>query len=486
MTKSTAFLIAAIATAPALAGCASIAPERQLERPADLSWSDYLASQPSVASTAVDERWWVQFGDPVLTGLIDQAASSNINLAIANSRLAEARASRRAAIAQFGPRVDLAPSVTAQRQSKNGALPVGSIPGFKAENVIFDAGFDASWELDFFGRNDSRRRQANADVAARQAERDDALVSLLSEVARNYFELRLSQGEKAIAQQKVALEQERFNMIMRQREVGEASDANVTQETALLSSRQAEIPRLDGQIRSGINAIAILLGQSPADMQPRLKDSSDLPAPPAVIASGLTSDLLRRRPDVRAAEYRYAAAESGRRLSDLALYPTFALLGSGGFESTNLTNLFDPASIVANIGALLSWSLYDGGRKDAERTAAAERSNQAALAYRGEVLGALAEVETGAARYVEAGRQVRDLSQALKAREQQVDYSLRRFEAGTNNRFDVISARKEAADAERALLDARAGQLLALVSFHKALGGGWRSFETEEVTSPSP
>lgn len=481
MTRKSMFLLTVMATVPSLAGCASIAPQRPLETPPGLAWSQYLTTQSAVTSAAIDERWWQQFGDPVLSGLIHDAAADNIDMAIARSRLAEARANRRATIAGFGPNLDLAPSVTAQRQSENSILPVGRIPGFEPENIIFAQDFDASWEIDAFGRNPIRVAEANASVAARQAERDETLVSLLSEVARNYIELRQAQTERAVLLRKAALQQERLSMTLRKQQLGQASAPDVDLETSQLGLIEAAIPALDAQIRASMNAIAVLLGKQPGALHPQLQSGGQMPATPAVITSGLTSDLLRRRPDVRIAEYHYASTESGRRLAELALYPTFNLLGSSGLESTNLTDLFDPASIAANIGALLSWSIYDGGRRAAQRTAASERSNQAALAYRGAMLGALADVETHAARYVEAGREVRNLAETLEHRARLVDHAKRRFEAGTNNRFDMVSARIAAADSEQMLLKARARQLLDLVSFQKALGGGWRAFEAAEA-----
>ncbi len=472
--------LATLLAAMALTGCASIAPQRPLETPVNLTWSDYLSKQQTVANSAIDDQWWQQFGDPMLTSLIREATVGNIDLAIATSRLVEARANRRAALAGFGPNANLSASTTAQRQSENGILPVKSIPDFKAENVIFDAGFDVSWELDVFGRNSIRAAQSNADVALREAQRDEAIVSLLSEVARNYIELRQLQGERVIVLRKVVLQQERLDMTLRKQQVGKAASPDVELEVGQLNAMQATIPDLDAQIRAKINSIAILLGQQPDALHARLQPATELPAAPAIITTGLTSDLLRRRPDVRAAEYQYASAESGRRLSALALYPTFSLLGSVGLESTNLTDLLDPGSIAANLGALLSWSLFEGGRKNAQVAAASERSTQAALSYRGAVLGALEDVETHAARYVEAGRQANDLTNARKNRERLVEYAVRRFDAGTNNRFDVISAQTVAADAELLWLNARSQQLLNLVSLHKALGGGWLPSEVAD------
>lgn len=458
-----------------LSGCATIAPETPLKPANSIAYSDFLKSQSLLNSDNVDNRWWQAFGDPLLDRLVEQARENNLDLAIAQSRIAEARANRKAEIAAYGPRVDLGASATGQRLSETSTLPAGRVPGFESENAIYDASFDASWEIDLFGRNNARRDRTDARLALTEFEERDALVAVAAEIARNYLELRLAQQEQSLITANIARQAEMLGMTRTRKTYGEASNFEIEQEKAALANLQAQLPAKIAQERGSMYRLDVLTGQPPATWQDKLAVPVAIPDIPSVASVGLTSDLLRRRADVRIAEANYVIADSSKRISDLALYPTFSIFGGGGPETTDLGDLFDPKSLALNIGAMLSWTLFDGGKRQAEKEASTERQTQAELSYRKAVLEALEEVENYAARFAETARETTNREQALQSTETLESHSQRRFDAGTANRFDVLRAQSASADAELSKIASQAQNLINLVSLHKALGGGWEN-----------
>ncbi len=439
-------------------------------------WSSELVESATI-SERPDDQWWNAFNDPVLDRIIDDAVTTNLDLALATERIVEARSLARLDIANFNPVVGFSGSVTDQRQSETSVLPVGQIPNFRADNTIYSAGFDASWEVDVFGRKQVVDDIGLLRIQSSEESKRDVLVSLISEVARTYFRLRAAQLEIQAIESNIAFQSELVELTRVKRDFGEASNFDVESTEVLLLDYQARLPEIQGRVRANEIRINILTGQSPASV------NDELLRPPAAfinlpIASvGLTSDLLRRRPDVRRAERNFLLAARQADLTKISTYPRFSLFGSAGPETVDIADLFDSRSMAFALGAMLDWTLYDGGRSDNEEKVSESKLKQAELSYRQSVLTALEDVEVSASNYIRAN-ETADKRQALvEARQRLTGIVRQRYDAGTATLIEVLDSERSLGDAVVNQSRANADQAIALIALYKALGGGWELFE---------
>lgn len=275
-------------------------------------------------------------------------------------------------------------------------------------------------------------------------------------------------------------------MVARRLEQGEASRLDIELETVNLAQAEARLPELEARTRQSLYRLDILTGQIPGSLSKKLEAVADLPAISDAVPIGLTSNLLLRRPDVRAAEAGFVIAESDRGLAELERLPRFTLFANAGNETTDLSNFFDPASFVGTLAALASWTLFDGGEGSARRASAEAASDQAALAYRKAVLTALEEVETNAARFVEAAQETSRLEEAEFATERLAAFETRRLEQDIANLVDRDRAELVAIEARLRVQQAHARTLINLVALQKSLGGTWTTLEPDEVPVPHP
>ena len=453
-----------------LGGCTTVGP-------------DYAAPQPAMAEQwlepaaegAVDHTWWEQFGDAQLTGLIAQALASSPTLAEAEARLAEARANRDATLGRRLPQANATGSATVNRISENGMLPVGVIPGFDPLYTLFDRGFDASWELDFWGRRTREAEGAAARVDAAEARGNDALVMLTAEIARSYVDLRLAQAQRGEADAAAAAAQELARLAGLRARAGEGTRLEAEQAAARASSAQEAIGRLRGQEAAAAYRLAALVGAPPEDVVPALRSDGPVPAAPETILVGLRSDLLRRRPDVRAAERELAAASADIGVAQADLFPRFSLMGGLGVQAQALENLVDPGSVRFSIGPSFSWPIFSGGRVRAQIRAADARAEAAAARYDQAVVDALADSEGAINRYLEAQRTETSSDAALASQQRAFALSQSRFDSGEDNRLALETARLDLIAAKRARATARAETAQAAVALFKALGGAWQA-----------
>jgi outer membrane protein, multidrug efflux system len=468
--KSSLFLALAFATSM-VSGCANLRVEKSppLVAIAPGAWSGYLQAS-GIGIGAPPLPLWQSLHDPLLTDLVEQARAANLDIAIATSRVREARASERAQVAAQGPNVGVGGSASANRQSENGLIPAGRVPGIATEYALFDASFDASWELDLFGRKDARRDVAAAQVQSQEESLRDVQTSLTAELCRTYITLRGAQAE----QQKLAFivdrQQRLLAAIRLKRRHGEVSDLDVERAVAQLSDYQARQPALETAIRSAVYRLSVLTGQQPDTLTAALIIAAPLPEPEQEMTADISSDVLRRRADVRKSEREYVVAARTRDLKALDIYPTFSLFGSAGPTAKSMLDLFNPTSLAANLGALMSWPLFDGGRRRADVAAADEKRIQAELGYRRTLLGALEEVETAALRYVETGHE-RDKSRTTSAARARVAAMERiRFKGGTGTIPELLIAERDQAEAELSLAKLNTRTLTERIALEKALG----------------
>lgn len=451
----------------ALAGC-TVGPD--YERPETAIAESWL--EPAVPGV-VDAEWWRSFGDPQLTSLIERAIASSPDLREAEARLAEARANRDAARGGRMPQVEATGAATRNVLSENGQLPIADIPGFDREFSLFDLGFDASWELDFWGRNRRQVEAAEARVDAALWGRRDVLISLLAELARNYVELRGAQADLEVAEKQVAAQTELARLTQLRFDAGEATRIEAEQAESQHAAAAATRDRLAGEATAAAYRIAVLVGDPPEEVVPELREHAPIPEPPVTIVSGVRSELLERRPDIRRAERELAAATADVGVATADLFPRFSLLGSIGLQARDPGDLLSEGSGRLAIGPSFSWPIFSGGRIRAQIRAADARTQAAAARYDKAVIGALAESESAANRFANASSAAAAASAALERESAAYRLTRLRVERGEDDRLVLMRAQLRRLEARVRERDAAEGRATAAIALYKALGGGW-------------
>ncbi len=461
---------AALPAAALLAGCA-VGPDYK-GPPALEIGSGWARTAPAPTEAAQLSTWWRTLGDPTLNRLIEAALEQNLDVRQAEARIAEARAARDAANGGRAPTLDASGGVTRRRQSENGALPIGSIPGVERDQTIREVGFDASWELDLFGGVRRDIQAAQARVQAEQEEARGVRIRIAGEVARTYFELRGAQLE--LKAQKASVETLRATLdITRARvELGDLAPAELEAASAEYADADAALPSLEGRARGSALALGVLLGRLPESELP-LAASEGPEATLMALPIGERADVLRRRPDVRAAERRLAArtAEVGGAVAEY--FPKLSISASGGFEALDKYNLFSSSSNEWSVAPFISWRVFDGGRIRAEVRGARAREQQAALEYEAAVLEALEDAERALSDYRHAVETAARRKNARAAFQRSYGFASQRFDAGDIALADLLDSERLLRNAEAQNARAQSDAAVALVALYKALGGGW-------------
>ena len=450
---------------PVLLGACTVGPD--YVRPSAAAGAAWMEPQ---APGGVDERWWQGFGDPQLTALIEQAASGSPDLRAAEARLAQARAGRDAARGGGRPQGGASGAYSRVEVSENGQLPIRRIPGFSRDLSLFDVGFDASWEVDLWGRSRRTIEAAGARVEAAEAGRRDTLIRLRAEIARTYFALRAAQARVESARADAVAVREAAGLVARRFEAGEASRLDHDRAEVLARAAAGVIPALEGDEREAAYTLARLLGQTPEAAAPALFVRRPLPMPPAALGVGLRSDVLRRRPDVIQAERTLAASRADIGVATADLFPRVYLSGAVGQQSRDLGDISLAGSTRFQAGPAFSWPILQRGSIRANIRAANARADAAGAAYEAAVFGALADSETALNRFARAGAIEHEAAAALDAAQGALALARQRYEAGEDDLTPVLAARSAVAEAERRLIDARLGRAASAVAVFKALG----------------
>jgi NodT family efflux transporter outer membrane factor (OMF) lipoprotein len=431
------------------------------------------------SANAVDARWWQRLGDPVLTGLVDMAVSRNPDIRIADAQLLEARANRAAAAGRRLPQIGVTGSVTDNQLSANGPFPLAKVPGFDRRYSLYDAGFDASWEIDLWGRATRDVQAASARAQAAVEARRGVLLQTIAEVVRAYVDLRGAQARLASAMQDADARGQIAALVGQRFRGGEASRFDAARADAQADATRALVPGLQASVRAAAYQLALLTGQPPEAMTALADHAASLPSTPPTVGVGLRSDLLRRRPDVRRAERDLAAATADVGVATADLFPRITLTGALGQQSRTAGDFTSGGSTRFQIGPSLSWPIFNFGRIHAQIRAADARSQAAAVRYEKSVLGALADSETALNRYAAAGaeRRAREAARAQSATA--LDLARQLHRAGEDDLLVLLDAQSAYSESEQAALIARAAELSALAALYKALGGGWESFPDE-------
>jgi NodT family efflux transporter outer membrane factor (OMF) lipoprotein len=334
------------------------------------------------------------------------------------------------------------------------------------------AGFDASWEIDLWGRTRRAVQAADARAEAAEASLRDATLSLRAEVARTYVELRAAQTRLRTLSEDAAA-QDRIAGLTQQRSVaGEASRFDADRARGLARATAAQIPAVQGEVAAAAWRLALLTGQPPESADPALLAPAPIPQPMKLVAMGLRSDLLRRRPDVRAAERQLAAATADVGGATAELFPRITLVGSIGQQAREAGDLAEGSSTRFGIGPQLHWSIFDRGRVRAGIRGADARSEAAAARYESTVIGALTETETAANRYARASEALVLSREALEAQRTALGHARERQSAGESDLIELLTVESSYASVQQAATQAEASRALQAIALYKALGGG--------------
>ncbi len=490
----------ALLAALALAGCA-VGPD--FKRP-ESSTPDVFQRLQSAQSESrpVDAEfnadWWTLLNDPLLNELEDRLAQANLDVAAASARLGQSRATQQVVGAAQLPKLDGAASYYRERGSPNGILsllgaspnasppqpasggsPLGvaPMPGSSGSPPfdVYQFGFDASWEIDVWGRVRRSVEAAGALTDASFEDRNAVLLSVRAELARDYVELRDIQSLLEIANQNLAIARDTAKLTQVRAREGVTTDLDVANASAQVASIESLIPTLEARHDAMINAIGLLLAEEPGALRQKLGEARDMPALPARVPVGLPSEIVQRRPDIRRAEANLHAATASIGMAKADFYPRITLNGSAGFQSLQLSNLADWASRQFVVGPSISIPIFEGGRLKGTLRLREAQQQEAAIEYRHTVLKAWREVDDALVAYDAEQRRRDKLVTVVGENQRALSIAQQRYKAGAVDYLDVLNVQRQLLQAQRNLEESRAAAATNLIVLCKVLGGGWES-----------
>ncbi len=456
--------------------------------PAFIEGDQAAARQPpavAVSASAPDEIWWHEFHDPELDRLEERTQKGNLDLQASLLRIIESRAQVQEARAQGLPTLNGVASYNREQLGAAGILKAqgGTLGGttlspqltslLTSPINIFSLGFDASWELDLFGKVRRNVEAAKAQRDEMVESRNDMLVSLEAEVAQEYLQLRASQLLRTLTSSLIADEKQIVELTLSRQVHGLAQESDVESARAQVSSLESQLPQYEQQIAAARHSLAVLIGETPATLDAELSAAADLPAVPALIPTGLPSTLARRRPDIREAEAALHAATANVGVSVASMYPDVSLTGTFGLRNISSGYLFDWASKFYTASPSISVPIFHGGALVASVKLARAEEAAVALNYRKTVLTALKEVEDGLVSLDQDALRVAALQQAVGSDQRSFEITLHGYSVGLVTYISVLNAELQANQAKEQLAQASLTQLTDLVKLYKALGGGW-------------
>lgn len=449
----------------ALISCAAVGPDYAPPVPdAPADWNamlqDGLTAEP--ANAEILAKWWTVFNDPVLSDLISRAASGNLDLKQAESRIREARARRGSAKAGFFPTLDTSGAYTRRRSNKT-------------TNDLYRVGFDAGWEIDIFGGIRRLVEAADANLLAGHEDLQDVLVTLTAEVGLNYVEARTFQRRLDVANANLKAQEETYDLIKFRYEAGLSDELDLQQARYNLESTSARIPNLRTGWAEAKNRLAVLTGKAPGGVDAILCEPYPIPVTPPSVAVGIPAETLKRRPDIRKAESELATQTALVGVAMADLYPRLRLSGTIGLESMLSSDFFKSSSRSWNFGPGVSWNVFDAGAIRSNIEIQSALQEQSLIAYEKTILNALEEVENALNAY--AGEQLRRerLLDAVDAAQKAETLARDRYKAGLVNFTTVLDAQRSLLSFQEQLAISDGAVTSNLVRLYKALGGGWES-----------
>ncbi len=526
-------------TCAVLTGGCMVGPNyRTPQTPAPKTWSGVAATQPSTHPStqpstqpagpttrpAQVAAWWKTLKDPTLDSLLTEAVRANLDLRIATARVRQARAERGVIAADLWPQVNASGSHAYRGSSQNaGPKTSGNQgPGKQLRNSLvnnalqtittgtvstptqilgqtltsavnqklqgngvsvsrdqnlFQAGFDAAWELDVFGGIRRSVEAADDDLAASIESRRDVLVTLLSEVALNYVQLRGFQRRLVIAYENIRIQEDTVDLTQTRYKAGFTNELDLTQAQAQLATTQSQVPAFESDIRQTIYQLSVLLGKPPAALLPILEKEGPIPAVPPEVPLGLPSDLLRRRPDIRTVERQLAAATARIGVATADLFPKFSITGSVGPQSRTINKMLDQKSLSWSVGPGVTWPVFDGWRIRSNIEVQNALEEQAVATYEKTVLTAFQDVESSLIAYMKEQVRRQSLAEAVRANQRATDLSNELYTRGLTAFLNVLESQRSLYATEDQLVQSDTTVITNLIALYKALGGGWEAEE---------
>ena len=456
-------LICVLSLMTGLSACQSVGPDYVAPK-FDLIGA-YTPSVPVIASQQVDHgRWWESTNDPVLRDLIALGLANNLDLRIAASRIEEARAVANGVSGENGVEIGASLSGDAERGTSSRAS------GSQVTDLGYSAGIDLSWTPDVWGGQQREDEVALADYLEQVYLREDVYLTVIADIVRNYIELRGTQKRQELLRSSLDLQRPTSNLVQIRMQTGLASELDLSRARGEVSDIEATLPTLQTSIDRSINVIAILLGSQPGTYRDRLVDTQPLPEFDSAPPIGIPADLLRRRPDVRAAELALISATAQIGVETADLYPELSLDGSLALGATGYGTGPIIRTAMAAIGAVIDATLYDGGARQADIDVAEQKALQAFYGYQQTLLAAVQDVESAIYGYVGAVQQRDSLILSVQYHRQAFEQSRVRYVQGLSNFLDVLDSQRTLTKSEQDLADAETDLELETINLYAAVG----------------
>ena len=507
-----------IAVASLVLGGCTLGPNFQ--EPSVWAPTSWFASRPKPPAPTpsepvpepIDAAWWQSFNDPVLTSLEEQVARSNLDVRLATVRLQESRLQRGVTAADEYPNLNANASYTRERISQRGVIGLlsgssagstsssgSSTPGTSANGLtgtsggvptsttggshlpafnLFQSGFDSSWEIDFWGRVRREVESADANIDMSAEARRSELVTVLAELANDYMQLRGQQTLLQIARDTLASEQQSLRITQERQRGGLTTGLDVANASAQVGTTGAQIPQLEAQVAVSINAISLLLGETPGALQTQLAEAKPVPPVPPAVPVGLPSELARRRPDIRRAEANLHVATADIGQAEADFFPKVTLSGSVGVQAIrfkDLGNISPFGALQFSGGPSLSIPVFEGGRLKYTLDLRKAQQQEAAVQYQQTVLQAFHDVDNALTNYTAEQQRREQLARAVDQARIALSLARQQYVQGLSTFLDVLTAQRTELDAEQQYATSTANVSGDLVTLYKALGGGWET-----------
>jgi NodT family efflux transporter outer membrane factor (OMF) lipoprotein len=497
-----------------LAGC-TLGPD--FAEPHLFAPETWFASRPPpppvasrTAAEPVDPTWWKLFNDPVLTELEQQVASSNLDVRLASIRLAESRYQRGIAGASQFPSLNGNASYTREKISDKGVAALlggsslatssnglgGTSGSFPTQGItggstvpafdLYQAGFDASWEADLWGRVRRTVESADASLLASAESRRNTLLTSLAELARDYIDLRGQQRDLAIARETLVSEQQSLTLTQQRQRGGLTTQLDVSNAAAQVATTAAEIPQREQNIAVSINALSLLLGETPGALTAKLATPQPVPPVPPAVPVGFPSELAQRRPDIRQAEAQLHAATADIGAAEADFFPKLTLSGSVGLQSLQFKNLGTWGAQQYSVGPSLTLPIFEGGQLKYTLDLRKAQQQEAAVTYQQTVLRAFHDVDNALTAYAAEQQRRGQLAKAVEQGRQALDLARQQYAQGLTNFLDVLTAQRTLFSDEQQYADSTTAVSTNLVQLYKALGGGWEGSFPRGTAAEAP
>ena len=476
-----------------LSGCVMVGPDFvKPEAPVETEWME--ARDPEIKTESSDyKEWWTVFNDPVLNSLVESAYQQNLPLQISGIRILQTRAQLGVLIGNVYPQVQQGRGgANYNRLSENAPNSLGSDDTFWQ----YDAGFDVAWELDIWGKFRRAIESGVANLETTIANYDDVLVSLTAEVARTYVLLRTFEERREIARENVKIQERSLQIAEIRFKAGAVTELDVVQAKSLLKNTEAFIPRFEASIRQIKNALAILMGKLPGEIDYMIGGARLIPKAPPEIVVDIPAELMRRRPDIQLAEYQIATQTPLIGVSKADLFPTFELFGSfglltsssrntksGGPKGSSFSDLFESDSFEFFGGPSFRWNLFNYGRINNQMRVEDALLQQLIVNYEDTVLRAHQEVEDSMIGFLRKQQEAGFLMDSVKASQRSVDLSMLQYKEGLVDYQRVLDSQRFLTDQQDVWTATRGDVIVNLIAMYKALGGGWQIREGQEFVS---